>query len=306
MLDMNEIHKGTCAIIVTYEPDKTRLNALIDSLLSQVESVVIVDNASKNKEINEFTKVHNSRISIIALEENCGVATAQNRGIRWATQQGFYYVLLMDQDSLPESCMVKHLIAGMKQKTEEGYKVAAVGPKYTDIKGRHASPFVKLKGWELCRIECLENELVAVDIIISSGSLISIDALVSVGDMTDQLFIDYVDTEWCLRANYKGYALFGVGAAHMQHDLGDEFTRLFGRTIPVHSSVRNYYIIRNGLWLLRQSWVSPAWRIMDSIRLFKIYIVCSLFAGNRFTNWKMMNKGIWHSLSGKTGKLHEG
>jgi len=305
MVDMNKNNILTCAIIVTFEPDKIRLDALIDSLLTQVESIVIVDNASTVQAMSEFTRGNNKKISIIALEENCGVATAQNRGIKWATQKGFSYVLLMDQDSLPETSMVKHLFAGMKQKTEEGFKVAAVGPQYTDIKGQNASPFVKLEGSELCRIDCVENEIVSVDILISSGCLISIEALTSVGGMTNLLFIDYVDTEWCLRAAYKGYALFGIGAAHMQHDLGDEFTQLFGRTFPVHSSVRNYYIIRNGLWLLRQPWVSSAWQIMDLGRLFKIYLVYSLYAGTRYMNWKMMNKGIWHSLLGKMGKLDE-
>ena len=105
-----------------------------------------------------------------------------------------------------------------------------------------------------------------VDHLSSSGCLIAMDALAEVGGMEDRLFIDYVDTEWCLRAIYKGYSLFGVGSACMQHDLGDAFVNLFSRTVPVHSSLRYYYLIRNGLWLLRQPWVSSAWKIMDTRR----------------------------------------
>ncbi|MFX8766500.1 glycosyltransferase family 2 protein, partial [Acinetobacter baumannii] len=45
-------------------------------------------------------------------------------------------------------------------------------------------------------------------LLISSGSLISVEALKAVGLMRDYYFIDYVDTEWCLRAEYLGYKNF--------------------------------------------------------------------------------------------------
>lgn len=293
------------AVVVTYHPEPSVLAQLLDGIRGQVDWVLVVDNGS-DESLSILMESRNRKNEfLIFLGDNRGVATAQNIGIRWARQRRTDYVLLFDQDSLPGSDMVENLLLGMGQKSDEGYKVAAVGPKYTDIKGRHASPFVKLKGWKLSRIDCNEDEVVAVDHLISSGCLISMDALAEVGGMVDRLFIDYVDTEWCLRAIHKGYALFGVGSAHMQHDLGDKVTKLFGRTIPVYSPLRHYYTIRNGLWLLSQPWVSSAWRIMDARRLFKVYMVYSLFVGTRFENWKMMSKGIWHGLNGKLGKLHE-
>jgi rhamnosyltransferase len=295
---------GVVAIVVTYHPDFNILSTLLNAIQLQVDGVVVVDNGSSIS-IEDWLADAYPDVAYLALGQNYGIAKAQNIGIAWAKNGHARHVLLLDQDSLPGSCMVENLLSGMRQKKDDGYKVAAVGPKYRDIKCQQASPFVKLKGRKLCRIDCNEDEVVAVDHLISSGCLISMDALADVGDMNEQLFIDYVDTEWCLRAIHKGYALFGVGSSHMRHDLGDKFTKLFGRTIFVHSPLRYYYIIRNGLWLLRQPWVSSAWRIMDARRLFKIYIVCSLFIGTRFENWKMMSKGMWHGLIGRMGKLHE-
>jgi rhamnosyltransferase len=88
----------------------------------------------------------------------------------------------------------------------------------------------------------------------------------------------------------------------MQHDLGDDFVSLFGRTITVRSSLRYYYLIRNGLWLLRQPWVPSAWRVMDACRLVLIYIVYSVFVGTKLMNWKMMTTGIWDGMTGKMGR----
>ena len=193
--------------------------------------------------------------------------------------------------------MVNELMLVIKSKD----RIAAVGSNYSDVKGLCASPFVKCEGVSLKRISCNTGDVVEVDHLISSGCLVSMDALKEIGYMEEKLFIDYVDTEWCLRAIHKGYSLLGVGSAHMQHDLGDEFVHLFGRTLPVHSPLRHYYLIRNGIWLLRQSWVSNRWRIMDTRRLFLIYIVYSFFVGKKFQNWKMMSLGIWHGLTGKMG-----
>ena len=70
----------------------------------------------------------------------------------------------------------------------------------------------------------------------------------------------------------------------------------------MHSPLRNYYLIRNGVWLLFQPWVALNWKTMDLIRLVKIYVVLSLFAGKKLENWIIMSKAVWHDISGQMGK----
>lgn len=294
--------ESVACIIVAYHPNREIFCKLLKAIESQVSSVIIIDN-SDDQFVDEVIKQHLPQNgSFISKGFNSGIAEALNTGILEAKNLGTSHVILFDQDSIPESNMVSKLLSVMNQKALAGYNIAAVGPKYLDIKGQHASPFVKLKGIRLRRVECAENATVLVDHLISSGCLISMKALDEVGLMEEKLFIDYVDTEWCLRAIHKGYSLLGVGSAEMQHDLGDQFTHICGRTIPVHSSLRYYYLIRNGLWLSRQSWVSKPWKLMDLRRLFLIYVVYSFFIGTKFQNWKMMTKGIWHAMTGKMGK----
>jgi len=285
------------AVVVTYNPCLDTLKELLQALLPQVHAVTIIDNNS-TVNINMWLEQQQlATVSIQSLTTNKGIATAHNKGIQWAMEQQAEFVLLMDQDSIPAPDMVSKLLNSIQQDNN----IAAVGPKYLDIKGSHQSPFVKLIGRKLHRIACADNEVVAVDHLVSSGSLISTAALHKIGTMEEQLFIDYVDTEWCLRAIYKGYALLGVGAAQMAHSIGDQQVSVFGRKLAVHSPLRQFYVIRNGLWLLRQPWVSWQWRCMDIQRLFLIYITYSLFIGKRFNNWQMMSKGIWRAITGKMG-----
>jgi rhamnosyltransferase len=126
-----------------------------------------------------------------------------------------------------------------------------------------------------------------------------------VGGFEEKLFIDYVDTEWCLRARQKGYYLQGVASAHMEHNLGDSYLKVFSKNIPMHSPLRHYYLMRNGIWLMRQPWVGWHWRFLDCIRLFKIFIAFSLFAGEKQQRVKMMLLGVIDAIRGRMGKFED-
>jgi len=293
------------SIIVTYHPDYETLGQLFDAIMPQVSHVIVVDNSDNEAYHSDISQMLPANGSMIRQGYNSGIATAFNTGVAEAKILNASHVILFDQDSLPAPDMVECLLNTMNQVIESGQQVAAVGPNYIDVKGQKSSPFVKMKGFRLCRVECAENEIVTVDHLISSGSLISMNALNEIGLMEDELFIDYVDTEWCLRAIHKGYQIYGVGSARMNHDLGDEYAHLFGRAIPVHHPLRYYYTVRNGIWLIQQSWVSLSWKVMDFRRLFLIYLVFSFFVGKRLLNMKMLTLGIWHALIGKMGKYGE-
>jgi len=298
----SQVSTYVVAIIVTYHPVISLLKSLLSIISDSVDKTIIVDNGSPENILQEIQQNVPESGLLISVGHNSGVAKAINFGIAKSDELSASHVLLLDQDSVPESNMVEELLRAMKTESESGYKVAAVGPKYNDVKGITISPFVRLKGLFLKRIECADNENVRVDHLITSGSLIAMDAMKDIGSMEEKLFIDYVDTEWCLRAMYKGYSLFGVGPAHMAHDIGDDFYPIGNHVVPVRTPLRFYYLIRNGLWLFRKPWVSLNWCVMDSFRLFVYYILCSTLVGKRLDNFKMMTKGIWHSLTGNMGK----
>ncbi len=293
------------AVVVTYRPKLDVLERLLDLLAPQVQSIVIVDNGS-SIDLSVFSQ-GKSRAHVIYLGANRGVATAQNVGIQWARDKKAEYVLLMDQDSEPNRDMVAQLADAMSGLSAAGNSVACVGPYYSDSRHGRVSPFVRLERLALRRIPC--NPLsppVAVDFLIASGCLIPMRVLDTVGGMRDDLFIDYVDVEWCLRAQRDGYQSFGVPAAGMCHALGDEPLTLFGRILPSHSPLRGYYRVRNGVLLLRQPWVRPMWKLTDARRLLLLFLAFSLFSKSRADHFKMMATGLWHGMRGQTGKFVEG
>jgi rhamnosyltransferase len=296
------------AVVVTYFPDIIKLKKLIDILLSKTEQIIIVDNGSA-ADLVEFTDRFSSDVILVKLGENTGIAHAINIGIEkifnLTDDPASGYIAIFDQDSLPEEDMIDNLLNAATILKKNGKKLAAVGANYLDERGNNTSPFVKLRKLRLVREKCEPGAMIPVDLLISSGSLTPMTVFKEIGLMKNELFIDYVDIEWSLRATSMGYALYGIVDAQMNHELGDDPEEIFGRKIPVHSPLRDYYHFRNAIYLIKKSYTPVAWKITDGYRLLMKYFVYSLLIKPRYQRWSQMNKGLWHGLIGRMGKEPE-
>lgn len=292
------------AIVVTYQPDLVELTRLLDAIRHQVQRTIIVDNGS-TIDVRGFLAGRNDRwIHYLSLGSNHGVAVAQNVGIAWAREQGASFVILFDQDSIPEPDMVALLYRTYQLRTDEGFRVAAVGPRYVDDRNPARASFSRMSGMRILTEDCAAHkEGILADFVISSGSLISLEALSHIGYMNEALFIDQIDIEWGLRAKSLGYQSFGAHDAVMTHSLGETPLVILGRKLLNHSPVRHYYIIRNAIWLMSRSYTPLGWRLYLARMIFVRYLLYPLWVAPRFVYFTMMTKGLWHGLLGRMGKL---
>lgn len=296
------------AIVVTYQPDSKALYALLDALQNQVAAIVVVDNASDifiTKQLQQYQNLH-----CIRLSSNEGIGKAQNIGIQWARSQNASHILLCDQDSVPQHDMLDALLSAEKDALAAGVNVAAVGPRYHDPVNNSLSGFVIFKRLHFSRVSCQPNQsYIPCAFVIASGCLIRMSCIEHIGDMDESLFIDHVDTDWCLRAQALNYQIIGACNAIMQHDLGESRVSidLLGRRrqISVHQPYRQYYVLRNSILLYQRAYTSWRWIGGDLIRLVQRFVFFSLFEGSRWQNFKMMLKGIKDGLLKRTGKLAE-
>lgn len=303
---MNPRNSTVCAVVVTYRPESENLRRLFDSLLPQVETLVVVDNGSLDPELEWIRSYASGRpIVLIPIGSNKGIAAAQNIGIEWVREHGADYVILFDHDSEPAAGMVGKLLDVAEVQRQAGVKVASVGPRYRDDRQDNPPPFIRIEGFRLKRQKCNDPQgSVEVDYLIASGCLIPMETISVVGGMTEDLFIDYVDIEWGLRAKAKGFQSFGACGAHMNHSLGDTPISFFGSSFPARSPLRHYYMFRNAAWMYRQSWLPLQWKVADGWRLFLKYGFYSFFAIPRHKHWWMMTKGLFHGLFGRMGRLN--
>lgn len=290
------------AVVVTYQPELAALFQLLRALVPQVSFTVVVDNGSALNIDQWLLRQFHGDVVVISLKENRGIGAAQNIGIAWAREKGAHYVVFSDQDSIPHEGMVQELFFAIERFRMQGQKVACVGPCYFDPRHNNLPPFRRVQGLLLKRLGCSNRSVVLVDHLVSSGCLVPIDVIEKVGDMREDLFIDYVDIEWGLRARRFGYQSFGVCKALMTHRLGETPLRFFHRRVAVHSPLRHYYHFRNAILVYKQPWVPLNWKLVHGLRLLTRYGVYTLLAKPRFSHWRMMTLGIWHGLRNKAGK----
>ncbi len=295
------------AVVVTFHPRTERLAALVERLLEEVQHVLVVDNGPGLSGVTHGPsgrRLDRRRLGFVALEENRGVATAQNEGIRRARQLDPRFILLMDQDSMPEAGMVGALVEEHRRLQRLGRQVAAVGPRLVDPALPRFSPFVRFqRGWLRKHFCQSADRPCDVGFLLSSGMLLSLEALDAIGPMRDELFIDYVDVEWSLRARASGWELFGLCSAGMRHELGDRRRSLLGRRFPVRSPLRNYYYFRNALWMYRNRRLPLRWKLWDGARVFAQLFVFVALGDERRRRIRLVLRGLGHGLRGRLGRL---
>jgi len=306
------------AVVVTYQPRLERLQQVLLAVASQVAHLLVVDNSETESAQGQVRlaveSLENSAVELHKTEANLGLSLAYNIAIHRARNAGASHLLLLDQDSVVADNMVSALLSGMARGQHEAKQLdkqagpVMVGPWYTDELTGRRSVVLRTGRWLVNYIATPSNltdaqlevlPIMPTEMLISSGSLIAMSAFDDLGELDGKLFIDHVDTDWCLRVRHSGRWMAVVPNAHMQHQLGDRVLRLwFGRwrLLPVHSPIRLYYTFRNSLWLYRRPHAHWRWILFDLKRLCAVTLIHMLATGPRWPRIKQICKGLRDGL----------
>jgi rhamnosyltransferase len=306
--DQQVTGRKVIAVIVTHRPQTRATRRLLQALAPQVDDVVVVDNGSPPESVTALREATGSLgMTLLDLGSNLGIGAAQNAGIGWARERDADFLLLSDQDSIPADDMVARLVAGFARAVATGLPVAAVGPITVDQRNGDAVLLFSEQRWgpRRARVPDEEGALVPAAFLIASGCLISAEALDEVGLMNEPWFIDHIDLEWGLRARNAGYTLYGVAGAYLRHELGDRVQRIPGRSrdVHIHSAVRNYYMARNTVLLIRSGLMKRQWRWGYAAWITKYTVFYVLSVPRRAARARLLSRGLMDGLRGRTGSL---
>ncbi|WP_146604334.1 glycosyltransferase family 2 protein [Rhodoplanes roseus] len=264
--------------MVCHHPDPALLQSVLDAVAPQVARVLVVANDG-----HAPPGPLPAGAEVVVPPRNLGLGAAYNLALRWAAEHDATHLLLLDQDSVPAPGMVAFLRAAFDG--TPGEKVAAAGPLWRDRTSGRDGHFVQLGRIGVRRCRPPPGSVVPVDFLLSSGTLVGLAAAARIGDFDERLFIDHVDTEWCLRARAAGWTLRGVADARLAHALGcGPFPGPFGTLAPRiahYPPERTYHLVRNSVALWRRPGVGWAWRIADMRRTAAMVALHLLFAPQR-------------------------
>lgn len=258
------------AEIITFNPDIDILKKNILAIYQQVEKLVIVDNNSNNvHDIEILTSSISRNIEIIKNNENYGIAKALNQGLKKAESENYDWLLTLDQDSLSDAKLVQSLVEYIDKKDN----TIVLAPKIVDLNMKKHNELKQ------------KNRFNEVDFAITSGSLIDVKKAILIDGFDDDLFIDYVDFDFCLKSRKNGFKILKIENAVLFHRLG-EITehKILGIKVVVtnHSALRRYYLYRNKIILYKRYFNDEKkWVFKNILSSIKVFLIICLFEKNK-------------------------
>lgn len=162
--------------------------------------------------------------------------------------------------------------------------------------------FLKIVNNSITRVDSTGLEPFEVSYTITSGTILNLSIISNIGLMKDELFIDFVDIEWCFRAVSCGYKIYAIPSVLLEHEIGSKPIKIFGRVFVNHSPIRHYYYFRNAIHLIKDKNIPFAWKKMELLKIVPRFLVYSLLTENKTKHIRMMIKGIYDGINSITGK----
>ena len=268
-----------------FNPEIERLKANIIAIYSQVDRLYLFDNGSNDIENLEYFLRDFLHVKLIQNNENVGVAKALNALVIKAIEDGYEWVVTLDQDSVAPSNLISEY-----QKYVGREEIGMLCCKIIDRNfGERVFHQKHDKGTEF------------VSLCITSASAVNVNAWKRVGGFCEKMFIDAVDFDICMSLCEYGYKILKINDVKLLHEVGhSRKVKLLGKEELVfnHSPLRCYYMIRNYFLLGKRHH-----QLLRQIGLaVKRIILINVYEENRWDKNKMMFQGIFHALIGKYGK----
>lgn len=273
-------------VVVLYNPHEDNIS-IIDNYIDSIDKLYIVDNSDDDIE----RIVSTNKVEYIKLGVNKGIAYALNVGAKKAIKEGYRYLLTMDQDSR----ITKDIVNRMKVFliSNKVCRIGLISP-YQDIDSKEVISDVEVE-------DMIE--------VMTSGNIINLDAYQKIGGFKDWLFIDCVDTDYCMNLHKHGYKVLRLNNIVMKHELGNLVVhKLFGKEYPCynHNPIRRYYIVRNNLYINQMyKDIYPEYcKRLLRIQKGQVKRIIA-FENNKIKKLRMMYKGYKDYKKGVKGKYKD-
>lgn len=259
--------------IVTFNSEIDCLKKNIESIVNQVEVIYIIDNGSDNWQEIESVVQNEEKCVIQRFNNNEGIAKALNTLCLKAQENGYEWILTLDQDTICPPNIIEEFREYLCLE-----KVAMLT----------AAVFDRNRGTFNSKLNTKYSE---VNNCITSGSLLNLNVWNELKGFDEYLFIDGVDFDICHRIVMAGYKIYRINSVIINHEIGkSEYKNIFGWKVIVmhHSAFRKYYIARNNIYLARKG----VWKISRGLlRNMKIFLLTILFEKQKCIKIKKIIKG---------------
>jgi len=262
--------------------------------------LVVVDNASSDGSPEEAARLFPAAV-IIRNEENLGITGGHNSGIRYCLEQGFDFVLFLNNDTVVERDFLDRLVQVADGKTMVAPKTYLYGrrPLLDDTVGDFDWWRGVWRGWLYGKPEPPGFDQRRPNMASLCCLLVPVGVFRDAGLMDERFFMYYDDFDFVRRAKAAGYDLRLQADAVIYH-------RKAASSGGVDSPFKLYYATRNRLYLMHKH--LPSWRFGLFLAYFlatRSAYLLSLAARGRWAQWRATARGIGDYFGGRLGRTYQ-
>jgi rhamnosyltransferase len=284
------------------------LSRQLDALLRQtrpLQEIVVVDNGSTDG-TDALLAERYPQVTVLRLPENLGIGAGLAAGLTYAALEKRHdWVLTFDHDSVPNQDALEALLKGTASigNIDGEVGIAAAMPVHLET-GICYPPMFWRDGYVQPTAEQIQQPIWFPDLVISSGSMVRRDVVEKIGLPRTDLFMSFVDFEYCLRARSHGYRIAVVTGSQFAHEMGNaREVRLpgYSHLWPDRAPWGEYYISRNityAAW-----WLYPSSRTKRfALRHLARHAGGIIFFGsNKLACLRKMAQGFWDGRRASLG-----
>jgi rhamnosyltransferase len=251
------------ALITLYNPQLAVKNNIL-KLSKQVSKCFLLDNSNIFNEV--FENIDKSLY--IPNYKNLGISKAFNKVLKSEKFDNNDYLIFFDQDFEIQENYVQLLIKYFEQYEEEFY-IGCFGPVIYD---RNTNQNSMSRHYHTH----LHGDISIVPRIITSSLLIRYDIIKRIGFWDENIFLDWSDFDLSYRVRKFGFNCAVTSKVVLNHQLGDNSKKIFGKEFTCYSPVREYYQVRDAL---RTAWkkTTPIKEKMGLFNVVSIRAIVHLF-----------------------------
>jgi len=269
----------------------------------KLDEIIVVDNASTDA-TRQLLSTQFPELTVLSLQKNLGIAGGLAAGLSYAAlEKNYDWIWIFDQDSVPAEDSLATLLSFLDLLGDAEPQTAILAPTCLHTDAAVEYPALSWHGSRF-RPVTPSQSITFVDMVISSGSLMRSQAVRRAGPPREDLFMDFVDYEYCLRLRQHGYRIAVVRDAVLEHAIGSpQSVRLFGRNFSWadHAPWREYYMTRNEIFTISQYRQGLFAKLFVLYRLAHHALGILLFGKQKLECLRMIWYGLIDGLSGKLG-----
>lgn len=285
---MSEVVK-VAAVVTTFKPDGSIL-ANLKRIAVQVGLVILVDDTDQTAEGGgpDFSKISNLRY--IKNKANIGIAASLNEGVKRAAEEGFNWVIALDDDTLVSETYVADVFEFIQgnQLPDIGLVACSRGVGVGASSRNEEKFFIKRT-------------------LITSGSVFSVDVFRRVDGFDEGLFIDLVDFDFCTKIRRIGRSIIMLNKFGMDHRVGNSQMKNFAFlrfVIYNHAPFRLYYQMRNVFFFVKKHFTfDPLLSTYIFLDVFRLPLKALLFEREKLKRLSYLAAGLLDGLIGRRGRI---